>query len=221
MKTFFSLIFVVISAFSAVLPIAAQSDPVRVDSVFNHIQGDWYKIVEYQGFTGCYDTVYTNEMHHLVRIAGTDSVVWTITRNNVPVVERRLKLIYTDANIYRQYRWMFKNSREIYSIQQDMGLFWIVMAVTDGSGDGLSKSSQLPMKLSKVRQSLAFPNPVRTTLSVGAVSVVKIFDLTGRIVKSVNAPSNGLIDVSLLKQGVYVVQTEVDGKKATGRMVKR
>ena len=67
-----------------------------------------------------------------------------------------------------------------------------------------------------------FPNPVRNTIHFEAqgITSISIITMSGLIVLQQNTNS-GTVDVSNLKQGVYVVKISVDGEDYFSRIVKR
>jgi len=70
-----------------------------------------------------------------------------------------------------------------------------------------------------------FPNPVENTLHVrGAQDLgsraVRVVDATGKVVLR-GTLRNGMLDVSGLGLGVYVLMTDVDGTWLNSRFVKR
>jgi lysophospholipase L1-like esterase len=67
-----------------------------------------------------------------------------------------------------------------------------------------------------------FPNPVRNTIHIEAqgISSISIITMSGLIVIQQNTNS-GIVDVSSLKQGVYIVKISVDGTDYFSRIVKR
>lgn len=67
-----------------------------------------------------------------------------------------------------------------------------------------------------------YPNPTTTTFFIKSEKnvAVKIYDLTGKIVKNeVYSPSG--IDVSNLEKGIYVVEMEAENQKQTSKLVVR
>lgn len=192
----------------------------KVDSVYNRIQGDWFKVINYQGLTGRYDTVVLDETHRFERIAGTDSVVWTIRLKGTVVISSRLRIAYTTSNVYQFKEWMLTGVQMNYLISDYKGCLMMYMAVNDGSGDGLARTPLLSSVSPKAGRLSIYPNPVKSTLVVGPMDVVRIVDLNGRLVKSVNVPTDGLVDVSMLERGAYLVQLEVQGVTSVGKMIK-
>ena len=69
-----------------------------------------------------------------------------------------------------------------------------------------------------------YPNPVKDVLNVisaESIDMVKIYDLTGRIVKQA-APNkaNFNVDVADLSNGVYLVKLNADNKEVTTKLIK-
>jgi len=192
----------------------------KVDSVYNRMQGAWYKVINYQGLTGRYDTVALDEIHRFERIAGTDSVVWTICLKGTMVTSSRLRIAYTTSNVYQFKEWMLTGAHMNYLISDYKGCLMMYMAVMDGSGDGLARTPLLSSVSPKAGRLSIYPNPVKSTLVVGPMDVVRIVDLNGRLVKSINVPTDGVVDVSTLERGVYLVQLEVQGVMSVRKMIK-
>lgn len=218
MRTILIAILMVFLPFFMGMNVFAQD--YKVDSVYNRMQGDWYKVINYQGLTGRYDTVASDEIHRFERIAGTDSLVWTIRLKGTVVISSRLRIAYTTSNLYQFKEWMLTSVHMNFLISDYKGCLMIYMAVMDGSGDGLARTPLLSSVSPKSGRLSIYPNPVKSTLVVGSMDVVRIVDLNGRLVKSVNAPTDGLVDVSLLERGVYLVQLEVQGVTSVGKMIK-
>jgi hypothetical protein len=69
-----------------------------------------------------------------------------------------------------------------------------------------------------------FPNPVINSLKVSSkesVNLVRVFDLTGRVVKQANPnKSNFDLDVSDLSKGAYLVKLSAGDKEATTKLIK-
>src|SRR5450759_4296656 len=103
MRTILNTFLVVFLAFFMGVNVFAQD--YKVDSVYNRMQGAWYKVINYQGLTGQYDTVASDEIHRFERIAGTDSVVWTIRLKGTVVTSSRLRIAYTTSNVYPFKEW--------------------------------------------------------------------------------------------------------------------
>lgn len=218
MRTILITFLVVFQTFFMGMNVFAQD--YKVDSVYNRMQGDWYKVINYQGLTGRYDTVASDEIHRFERIAGTDSVVRTIRLNGTVLTSSRLRIAYTTSNVYPFKEWMLTGAHMNYLISDYKGCLMMYMAVLDGSGDGLARTPLLSSVSPKAGRLSIYPNPVKSTLVVGPMDVVRIIDLNGRLMKSVNAPTNGLIDVSMLERGAYLVQLEVQGVTSVGKMIK-
>lgn len=60
-----------------------------------------------------------------------------------------------------------------------------------------------------------------SALLFGAKSDVKIYDMTGKMVKSASVKESASLDVSSLAKGVYIVAGEVDGQKVTQKFIKK
>lgn len=91
--------------------------------------------------------------------------------------------------------------------------------------DNVYFSSNVPMsvdenKLATVRM---FPNPAKNTLTLSSqqnIENISIFNVLGQLVKSAKVSANETtVDVSSLKSGMYVVQTTINGKTQTQKLV--
>ena len=69
-----------------------------------------------------------------------------------------------------------------------------------------------------------YPNPVKNIVNITtgeSIDMVKIYDLTGRIVKQLNPNSNKFkIDVSSLNKGVYLVKLNSGEKTGSTKLIK-
>ncbi|MEH6536835.1 MAG: ELWxxDGT repeat protein [Psychroserpens sp.] len=73
-------------------------------------------------------------------------------------------------------------------------------------------------------QSILFPNPTSSVLNIkseSSVSVLNVYDINGRLVKSYQTIINNQIDTSELNSGIYFVQYTVDGIISTEKVIKR
>lgn len=79
----------------------------------------------------------------------------------------------------------------------------------------------------EVNQILSFmPNPavnqtiVHTGMKNGVANSLEVFDLTGKaVLKAQNIPSNYLLDVSILRNGIYFVEFKSEGYRRTSKLV--
>lgn len=69
-----------------------------------------------------------------------------------------------------------------------------------------------------------YPNPVKDVLNIDLKTQkgnVKIFDLSGKVVKTAEVNKSGAIDVSKLSAGMYIVEiTTNDHSKVTKKIIK-
>ncbi|QBO57992.1 S8/S53 family peptidase [Chryseobacterium salivictor] len=104
--------------------------------------------------------------------------------------------------------------------------YWEVTIDTTGfSGFFVrTSSSLLAATNAKQDQVVIYPNPVKDVLNIDLKSNhgnVKIFDLSGKVVKTATVNNSGSVDVSKLSKGMYIVEITTDGKaKVTKKIIK-
>jgi len=68
-----------------------------------------------------------------------------------------------------------------------------------------------------------YPNPASTLIKVmlpgDNSGIIKIFDLNGKMVESFNYSSSGIINISALPEGCYIIKAETEGEILTGKVL--
>ena len=88
------------------------------------------------------------------------------------------------------------------------------------------QQEESPLATANVKQDQIriYPNPVKDILNIDLKSdkgSVKIFDLTGKVVKTADLNKSGTIDVSQLTKGMYLVEIILNGNaKVTKKIIK-
>lgn len=102
-----------------------------------------------------------------------------------------------------------------FGVAGDDGSFYYV--------DNVSLGSSLSVKDSDFKLSL-YPNPVKDIARISSaesVDLVRVFDLTGSIVKQTTPNTNNFdLDVADLSSGVYLVKLNAGNKEATTKFIK-
>ncbi|GEM_PF-1683900 len=198
---------------------------LNVDSVYNLISGDWYKVIECMGFTGKCDSVYSDDLNQIERIAGTDSITWKVFQNDKLVNQSKYKISYTYSYFSQSYKWMLTGwpGKIIYSSQNS---FSVGIDAANGGGTGYSRTKSttgISSTANDHSELLFFPNPVRFGFSVkgvGTIESIQVFDLNGKSVESkVNIPT-AFVDISKLPQGIYFVHVITKNKTYVGKIIK-
>ena len=83
----------------------------------------------------------------------------------------------------------------------------------------------LPISEEVVQGFKVYPNPCNNQLKIEGFSIssnkVEVYNVSGKLVLSVSGNSEGVIDVSDLNAGVYILKTDFDGKIITQRFIKQ
>ncbi|MEM9548402.1 MAG: T9SS type A sorting domain-containing protein [Bacteroidota bacterium] len=71
---------------------------------------------------------------------------------------------------------------------------------------------------------LVYPNPARDQLVFkipnGTLEYIRVFDMHGKVKLKKRLPPNGSLDISDLTEGMYFIETGIDGKRYTARFMK-
>ena len=71
---------------------------------------------------------------------------------------------------------------------------------------------------------MIYPNPVKDVLNIDLKTnqgEVKIFDLSGKVIKTASVNKSGSVDVSKLSKGLYIVEITMNGtSKVTKKIIK-
>ncbi|WP_312557452.1 T9SS type A sorting domain-containing protein [Empedobacter brevis] len=80
-------------------------------------------------------------------------------------------------------------------------------------------------EINKAKKATLYPNPVTNILNIeakGQISQIKVYNLTGQEVTSRNANSkNEKVDLSTLKEGIYIVEVVTDSQTTTYKVIKK
>ena len=104
--------------------------------------------------------------------------------------------------------------------------YWEVTIDVTGFSGFFVRTSSSPLATANVKQDQIsiYPNPVKDILNIDLKSdkgSVKIFDLTGKLVKTADLNQSGTIDVSQLTKGMYLVEMILNGNtKVTKKIIK-
>lgn len=189
----------------------SQTEATKIDSICNLMSGYWYKVIEYSGLTGKRDSVYSNEINIIERIAGTDSIMWSIMKNNTIINTSKFKISYSRSLIFNENRWMLANDGFKNIIDVNTSNLTCSMDAYDGGGIGYSRNKSSITRIPETDNSkfLIYSNPVQTELyisGINEINYVNVFDMKGRLVLKEVTPTNGTIDISKFKSGLYFVQ---------------
>lgn len=104
--------------------------------------------------------------------------------------------------------------------------YWEVMFDTTGFSGFFVRTSSSNLATTKANKEeiSIYPNPVKEVLNINLASKngsVKIFDMSGKLVKTAEANKSAAINVSSLSKGLYIVEITTDGNnKVTKKMIK-
>ncbi len=103
--------------------------------------------------------------------------------------------------------------------------YWEVTIDTVGFSGFFVRTSSSALATANVKQDQVsiYPNPVKDVLNIDIKNnngEVKIFDLTGRVVKTSSVNKSGSVDVSKLSKGLYIVEITMNGSKVTKKIIK-
>ncbi len=104
--------------------------------------------------------------------------------------------------------------------------YWEVTLDTIGFSGFFLRTSSSVLAAANVKneQISIYPNPVKDILSIDLKAQkgnVKIFDLSGKVVKTTEVNKSGSVDVSKLSKGVYIVEITTNGNsKVTKKIIK-
>lgn len=200
----------------------------NADSLCNLIEGDWYLTIRCNGFTGYCEPVYLGDLNRFERIAGTDSVVWTVFHEGELKYRNSYKVTYSGSNIYRTYRWMFEQDGNALMIisYTDPDKLSIVYDMADGGGDGFSRNRLVMGNVNDGKRLLKLsfsPNPAQDGFYIGGlqgIATVQLIDLNGRLLRSRAIEPNEWVDLSALPSGVYIVRVMRAEQTWIGKIVK-
>jgi len=145
-----------------------------------------------------------------------------------------LKIEYTDLSDYEPENWVWdfgdgQSSVEQYPTHQydSVGIYEVCLTVSNQNGsDTYCKTLQLntSVTIEDVPEgNLVFYDFGNVQLMIRDIQMksIKIFDVSGRIIKNIYAPSSSFVDMSDLKSGLYFWQAfDHNGRLQTGKFVK-
>ena len=104
--------------------------------------------------------------------------------------------------------------------------YWEVTLETTGFSGFFVRTASSTLATANVKQDqvVIYPNPVKEVLNIDLKAQngkVKIFDLSGKVIKTAEVNKSGSIDVSKLMKGMYIVEITTDGNtKVTKKIIK-
>jgi hypothetical protein len=181
--------------------------------------------IDFASYTSIFAWVYSTKADITVRLKAENADVNTIT------VET--DAAYSTVNTWQLLEFDFSsqangtaalNTANTYN---KLSIFFdFDVAGGDGSlfyVDNISLGSSLSDKDSHFELSL-YPNPAKDIAMISSaesVDLVRVFDLTGRIVKQASpSKANFSLDVADLSKGVYFVKLNAGNKEATTKLIK-
>lgn len=199
---------------------------LNVDSVYNLISGNWYKVFVCSGMTGKCDSVYSDDLNQIERIAGTDSIIWKVFQKNTLAYQSKYKISYSYSNIYHDYQWMLISDGLRLNIHSYQNSFSIGMDAVDAGGSGYSRNKSTVGIISNANgnsKPLFFPNPARFGFYIKGVmdiESVQLFDLKGNLLVNKNNAPTELVDISKFPQGIYFVHVITRSQTYVGKIIK-
>ena len=104
--------------------------------------------------------------------------------------------------------------------------YWEVTIDTVGFSGFFVRTSSSALATANVKQDqlTIYPNPVKDVLNIDLKAnqgEVKIFDLSGKVIKTASVNKSGSVDVSKLSKGLYIVEITINGSsKVTKKIIK-
>lgn len=104
--------------------------------------------------------------------------------------------------------------------------YWEVTIDTVGFSGFFVRTSSSSLATANVKQDQVsiYPNPVKDVLNIDLKNnqgEVKIFDLSGKVIKTASVNKSGSVDVSKLSKGLYIVEITMNGtSKVTKKIIK-
>ena len=181
--------------------------------------------IDFASATSIFAWVYSTKANITVRLKAENSADNTIT------VET--DAAYSTADTWQSLEFDFSNQAagtaalNTANTYDKLSIFFdFNVGGNDGSFyyvDNVSLGSSLSVKDSDFKLSL-YPNPVKDIARISSaesVDLVRVFDLTGRIVKQASPNRNNFdLDVANLSKGVYLVKLNAGNKEATTKLIK-
>jgi hypothetical protein len=177
------------------------------------------------------------------RIGPVDgSICDSLGINNIPMAGFRfdndnsdfLKVEFTDLSDYKPDNWIWDFGDGQTSIEQypthsydSVGIYEVCLTVSNQNGsDTYCKTLQLNTSIiieDVPEDNLVFYDFENVQLIIQDIQMknVKIFDVSGRIIKNIYAPSSSFVDMSDIERGLYFWQAfDRNGRLRTGKFVK-
>ncbi|WP_373797583.1 T9SS type A sorting domain-containing protein, partial [Kaistella sp.] len=104
--------------------------------------------------------------------------------------------------------------------------YWEVTIDTVGFSGFFVRTSSSSLASANVKQDQVaiYPNPVKDVLNIDLKTnqgEVKIFDLSGKVIKTASVNKSGSVDVSKFSKGLYIVEITINGtSKVTKKIIK-
>lgn len=227
MKIITNWVFVVILSCFFCLQTYSQTEVAKVDSVYNLISGNWYKVIDCHGMTGRCDSVSSDYLNKIERIVGTDSITWEISLNDTIVTTKKYKISYSLSNLHHINKWMLTGRGFDLSIETIPNGFMCGVEAYDGGGIGYSRIKSITgivvRPINHTSLSL-FPNPTTRSFVVTGLDYIEhihVLDANGRLLQSKDCCEPIVsIDISDLPKGIYFVRAFSKGGIRTGKIIK-
>lgn len=227
MKVIINWVFVVFLSCFFCLPTYSQTEVEKVDSVYNLISGNWYQVIDCGGWTGRCDSVTSDYLNKIERIAGTDSITWEISLNGTIVVTLKYKISYSLSNLHSRNKWMLTGRGIDLSIETIPNGFICGEEAVDGGGRGYSRIKSttgiFDQPINHKTLSL-FPNPTNNSFVVNGLDhmeYINVLDTNGRLFQSKDCREPEVsIDISDLSKGIYLVWAISKSGISTGKIIK-
>lgn len=221
---------IIISLIAVLVPfiqgfeVNAKIKSENVETVFNQISGVWYKVFSYSGLTGKKDTIYSNEVNEINRVAGTDSITWTVSENDTVKRLSRYRLVYADSYVYNEKQWMLTSQGLKLLIETDSNILTCGIDAYDAGAVGYSRKKSLSgFDVPEKNQVAYCVDPSGTALHISGVTdidYIKLFDLNGRLLLKATPLPNGSFDIHSFEKGLYIIQVVSKNMVYPGKLIK-
>lgn len=203
---------------------------ITVDDV-NYSTTNWTSIDAGVSFsTNCSNSILVN----LISVQGQGGASTITTQGGTLQMEATVLPANADD---MTYTWSVVNGTGSASIDANGllaaitdGTVDVVATANDGSGEAGTVTITISNQSLSVNENISsfisiYPNPVQNELFIEVndvkINEIIILDYSGRIVKSIPATKVNSIDVSDLKQGVYVLKAFTDNDLSINRFIKQ
>ena len=227
MKTIRNFVLVIIIWGFQVVNTYSMTESASIDSIYNLIKGNWYEVIVCNGYVGKCDSVYSDDIQQIERIAGTDSITWKVFSNGTMTHLFKYLISYSESLILNQNRWMLINNGLKRIIEINNNIFFCDLDAFDGDGIGYSRTKLVTGIINQTidnSQLSVFPNPTNSSFVIKGVENIErvdIIDINGKILLSkVNKDAIGTIDISILSNGIYFVRAFSTNKSYNEKIIK-